>query len=282
MGHFDWKTDLSNWLRKSHGISPILENSIVNFLELAFEHTRCRQRAWFGIHPTRASLVVGGIYLAAIQRSGNDQGAWLLVDQKPPQIGGIRYLPVKSSQKSKYPLMWMHSASLAEVPDLVADPLVWNSFASASEKILSSPISSDRDDVQKRRNKRLLSSFFGQKFTTLYPDELQDPNLFQEGARRTITVNVFERNEQAREHCIKHWGTTCCICGFLFGEHYGEIAEGFIHVHHLRELSDIGVEYTVNPVADLRPVCPNCHAVLHLRKPAFSIEEIQQIYRKRS
>jgi predicted HNH restriction endonuclease len=34
-------------------------------------------------------------------------------------------------------------------------------------------------------------------------------------------------------------------------------------------------EYVVDPVADLRPVCPNCHAVLHSRRPAYSIEEVR-------
>ena len=42
----------------------------------------------------------------------------------------------------------------------------------------------------------------------------------------------------------------------------GREAEGYIHVHHLRGLSDVGGEYVVDPVNDLRPVCPNCHAVL--------------------
>jgi|ERR1700734_3962751 len=49
---------------------------------------------------------------------------------------------------------------------------------------------------------------------------------------------------------------------------------GFIHVHHLRQLSDIRKEYLVDPIKDLRPVCPNCHAVLHLRNPAYSIEDV--------
>jgi predicted HNH restriction endonuclease len=40
-------------------------------------------------------------------------------------------------------------------------------------------------------------------------------------------------------------------------------------------LSEIGGEYIVDPVADLRPVCPNCHAVLHRRIPAYSIEEVR-------
>jgi hypothetical protein len=45
-----------------------------------------------------------------------------------------------------------------------------------------------------------------------------------------------------------------------------------IHVHHLRPQSSIGKRYRVNPIADLRPVCPNCHMVLHLRccgRPRF-------------
>jgi predicted HNH restriction endonuclease len=56
---------------------------------------------------------------------------------------------------------------------------------------------------------------------------------------------------------------------------YGPEVEGFIHVHHLRALSDLAREYVVDPVADLRPVCPNCHAVLHSRRPAYSIEEVR-------
>jgi hypothetical protein len=35
-----------------------------------------------------------------------------------------------------------------------------------------------------------------------------------------------------------------------------------------------GEEYEVDPVKDLRPVCPNCHAMIHRRSPPLSIEEI--------
>lgn len=40
-------------------------------------------------------------------------------------------------------------------------------------------------------------------------------------------------------------------------------------------ISEIGTEYEIDPIKDLRPVCPNCHAVIHLREPAFSIEEVK-------
>ena len=41
----------------------------------------------------------------------------------------------------------------------------------------------------------------------------------------------------ARRACIDHWGHVCVVCGIDFGKTYGRFAKGFIHVHHLRELS---------------------------------------------
>lgn len=113
------------------------------------------------------------------------------------------------------------------------------------------------------------------------PEEEFGP--YHEGAVRQVTVNAYERDPDARRCCIQHYGTTCCVCGFNFGVTYGTLGEGFIHVHHLKPLSEIGEEHQVNPLADLRPVCPNCHAMLHRRTPAYSIEELQQVLqRKRS
>jgi 5-methylcytosine-specific restriction enzyme A len=62
-----------------------------------------------------------------------------------------------------------------------------------------------------------------------------------------------------------------------FEKVYGEIGKGFIHVHHIVELSNIKSEYKVQPIEDLRPVCPNCHAMLHRKKPAYKIEELKEI-----
>lgn len=105
----------------------------------------------------------------------------------------------------------------------------------------------------------------------LYPDEV--PSNLKEGSKKTITVNSYERNPKAREECIKKYGVSCTICDFNFKNTYGSRGEGFIHVHHLIAVSDIGEEYEVDPVKDLRPVCPNCHAMLH-RKGNISIEEL--------
>jgi hypothetical protein len=113
----------------------------------------------------------------------------------------------------------------------------------------------------------------------LFPDELPAGEPVREGAARTVTVNAYERDPAARARCIAHHGTRCGVCGMAFGERYGPVAAEFIHVHHLRPLAEVGAEHEVDPVADLRPVCPNCHAVLHLRTPAYSIEEARGFLR---
>jgi 5-methylcytosine-specific restriction protein A len=95
-----------------------------------------------------------------------------------------------------------------------------------------------------------------------------------------VVVNAYERNPHARRRCIEHHGSACCICGFDFGKVYGAALAGFIHVHHLRALSDIKSEYAVNPVEDLRPVCPNCHAALHAGGECRSIEEVRRMMGK--
>ncbi len=111
----------------------------------------------------------------------------------------------------------------------------------------------------------------------VYPDEVDKELEYAEGKTKKVLVNNYERNQLARKKCIEHFGITCQICGFNFQDNYGELGKDFIHVHHLVDISSIGNEYSVNPVKDLIPVCPNCHAMLHKRKPAYSIEELKQI-----
>lgn len=76
---------------------------------------------------------------------------------------------------------------------------------------------------------------------------------------------------------LDHYGATCVVCGFNFAAIYGEIGNGFIHVHHLKDLATVGGEYEVDPIQDLRPVCPNCHAMLHVETPAMSVERLSEI-----
>lgn len=114
-----------------------------------------------------------------------------------------------------------------------------------------------------------------------FPEERDEAPLF-EGGRKTVLVNAYERDPVARRHCIAHHGTACSVCGNTLAEIYGPIAEGVIHVHHLKPLAECGgEEYELDPIADLRPVCPNCHVILHLRQPPYGVEELRAILAER-
>lgn len=108
----------------------------------------------------------------------------------------------------------------------------------------------------------------------------EDNKLYYEGKLVTVKVNRYERNQDARIECIKHHGVKCKVCGFDFEEVYGKIASSYIHVHHLKQLSEIKKQYRVDPINDLIPVCANCHSVIHLTNPAMTIEKIQKIIKR--
>ncbi|MCX6631360.1 MAG: HNH endonuclease [Candidatus Solibacter sp.] len=118
-----------------------------------------------------------------------------------------------------------------------------------------------------------------EELLTVYQTAFAKP--LTEGGPRAASVTVYERNPIARQRCIDHYGPACHGCGFSFGETYGETVGGYIHVHHLEALSNRGGKRAVDPVKDLRPICPNCHAVVHLQTPPLSIIELKRMLKRR-
>lgn len=109
-------------------------------------------------------------------------------------------------------------------------------------------------------------------------EELPARGTYVEGATKTVTVNVYERHAQARRDCLAHYGHRCSVCDMDFEARYGSEAAGIMHVHHLVPLADVKAEYEVDPIRDLRPVCPNCHAVIHW-KETRTVEQVREMLR---
>jgi 5-methylcytosine-specific restriction protein A len=67
-----------------------------------------------------------------------------------------------------------------------------------------------------------------------------------------------------------------------FKDVYGDFADGFIHVHHVVPVSQLGSGYRIDPTVDLVPVCPNCHAMLHLGRGSEprTVEELRTLLDK--
>lgn len=89
-------------------------------------------------------------------------------------------------------------------------------------------------------------------------------------------ANKYERNQKARKQCVETKGNKCLVCGCDFESIYGEVGKGFIHVHHVVPISNIGKEYQPNVNTDLVPICPNCHYMLHRKDPPYTVEEMKK------
>jgi len=112
------------------------------------------------------------------------------------------------------------------------------------------------------------------------PEELPNDVKYPEGAKKEILINAYERNPQARKKCISHHGTNCSACKMDFESIYGELGKDFIHVHHVIPISQINDDYDIDPVKDLIPLCPNCHAMIHKKKPVLTLQELKKIIKK--
>lgn len=136
-------------------------------------------------------------------------------------------------------------------------------------------------DIQNASPVEVIWAFRTQQDISTYigTDEVSS-GVLREGLTKRVIINLVERNPQARKECLDFYGPECQVCGFSFEERYGFLGRGYIHVHHLIPLSTIGGEYQVDPITDLRPVCPNCHAMIHIIRPAMSLDELRNLLEK--
>ena len=146
-----------------------------------------------------------------------------------------------------------------------------------------SPLFSTRELDEARRRLNEVPEYASRKAVPaeyVFPESMRPDLRYTEGAVRTVTINAYERDPKARAACLAKHGYCCAVCNINFGRAYGVIGEGFIHVHHKKPLATMRGEYELDPVKDLVPVCPNCHAMLHTSEPPFSVEELKGHYQQ--
>ena len=111
-----------------------------------------------------------------------------------------------------------------------------------------------------------------------------DPNeeSFKEGKEKFRLHCTKERNRHLVILAKSLWFRTsggkikCSACGFSFQDSYGEIGKGYIEAHHKVPISLLASD-TIVKIADLAPVCSNCHSILHRHRPWLAIEDLQKI-----
>ena len=87
-----------------------------------------------------------------------------------------------------------------------------------------------------------------------------------------------ERNPKLALDAKRIHGTSCALCGFSYGEHYGKLGEGYIEAHHLTPFSELTERPTaLSPAHDFAVVCANCHRMIHRRRPPLTLEMVRAI-----
>ena len=101
---------------------------------------------------------------------------------------------------------------------------------------------------------------------------------YEEGAIREIKQELAYRDSRLRNDAIREKGCKCEVCGFDFGDVYGQLGQGYIEVHHLYALSKRRGRKTKTTLNDVSVVCSNCHRMLH-RSGAepMPIEELREL-----
>jgi 5-methylcytosine-specific restriction protein A len=88
-----------------------------------------------------------------------------------------------------------------------------------------------------------------------------------EGGLKVVISTRVERDSTLRRKAIQLHGTKCKVCDFDFTKTYGNWANDYIEVHHMKLLSK-AKETTIetNPSTDLTVVCSNCHRMIHKKR----------------
>ena len=149
----------------------------------------------------------------------------------------------------------------------------WNSFRIRATQIIEDVLDDTSETNLMQEWARL---FVGLILALLKIDRIEELGV-AEGKVTQVLQNKYERNPVNRELCLSANGYKCKICGFDFEKTYGSIGHEFIHVHHLEMVSAHGGEYYLDPVNDMIPVCPNCHAMLHRENPPIKPDRLREI-----
>lgn len=160
-------------------------------------------------------------------------------------------------------------------PDTLEDwPLQWHNITISMKKI--GVVLEQNNNYNFDAAFPWTTGFFGMALALLPLEPVEESNNEgkPEGAVQQKLIKQYERSRINRAACMEIHGTSCKICGFNFGKIYGDLGKGFIHVHHIVPVSQMGGSYVLNPATDLIPVCPNCHAMLHRKTPPLLPKEL--------
>lgn len=106
-------------------------------------------------------------------------------------------------------------------------------------------------------------------------------DIINEGQIKNAKTNTKSRSQKLRQFAIQYFTKDntikCKLCGFDFGDTYGEYGKGFIEIHHIKPIyqftSDDETKTIKEALKNLMPLCSNCHRIVH-KNPSVPLSNL--------
>jgi len=99
-----------------------------------------------------------------------------------------------------------------------------------------------------------------------------------EGDKKYRYSSYYERRPIYRRQAVEIHGVTCMGCSFNFEETFGNHGRNYIHVHHVKPVSEFTSAKIIDPRTDMIVLCPNCHSMVHRNKGhTLSLMELKEL-----
>lgn len=149
------------------------------------------------------------------------------------------------------------------------DQEVWDRFASDPQELhgVAAAI---------RSNLGALSSIEAEEEEESIEDAKEGQILTRIHRKRERSAKLRAAKKKAVE---KETGRLACeACDIDFSERYGQRGKGFIECHHIVPLHTLKPSQRTK-ISDLALLCPNCHRILHMRKPWLTVAQVKELFR---
>lgn len=276
-------------------------------LHTELDDPNCKEAAW-SVRQHKDKIKKGDIALQWI--SGDNRGIYAIVDIiSDPQLTfldpesyevyvkeGTQELMVKYRYRSKFKQPFLES-DIKKIPGLSKLSIIrshsgtnfpvtnteWELLSReikkrglTRSKLFPPDITPDDDNEDKGKADSVKKRSTDGKFVVKFGSKIQP---MPEGKEKLVTQTRLERNPKLREMAIEFHGPKCVVCGFTFTEKYGKLGKGYIEIHHLKPVSRYKGkgEVIVDPKTDLKPLCSNCHRMIHKPSKMLSIRQLKNI-----
>lgn len=136
------------------------------------------------------------------------------------------------------------------------------SVTQADTITLLADINRDVDEQADETSPAVVSGYEGKPIMRLHQSRERDPKIIK----------------QKKEQVLKETGKLECeICSMDFEETYGILGHGFAECHHKSPLA-LRDKNEETDLCDLAIVCPNCHRMLHRKRPWLTLDDLKAIY----